>query len=529
MFRRKIAILGFVLMGLGFLSVQSRGFSESAQAQNFPYQFGFPRLEPASIAFGSPSIVDINGDGHLEILLPDGSGCVWAWSRTGQVLANYPLQTRGSCQGGARINGPLAIGDIDGDGNPEIAAGTRGVGTAPGQRGRVFVWNANGSIVNGWPKEMAWNVQFGSGMPEVYTVAMDNVWGNAALEIIAGTSNNSSNGGTPNDPTHNLYVYHSNGAVLSGFPTEYRRAGIWGFVGTADVNNDGYAEIFTGRDHSFVHAYNNQGQQTHHWPVAAHVYNHQPRGLFMEFTRDAPSIGDIDNDGILDIVIVGKVRDPNQNRLVTNSAVMVLRPNGGRKPGWFNAKLSGAPLSAEYPPTQAPALADLNGNGRLEIVAGLLDGTMRAYRADGSQMWRYDFAQGHVLFASEPVIGDVNGDGSVDIVFGVYSPDNSSNHRAGVYALNASGQLLPGFPLSLTHEGNAPKQGIRAAPTLADIDRDCDVEIVAGSQAGVLYVWDLPTAYNPQRMPWPTARHDFQRTGFVNTVDNSNWALPSNC
>lgn len=508
--------IAFTLFGLSRMARP-----EITLAQSFPNQAGFPRFEPRNtITFGSPTVVDIDGDGELDILLPDGNGCVWAWDNTGAVLPNYPLETGGGCQGTPRISGPLAVGDVDGDGKLEIAAGTRGTGDNVGQRGRVFLWNHNGSLVSGWPKEMAWNTQFGSGLPEVITVAMANILGDARLEIVAGTSNNSSAGGTPDDPTHNLYAYQANGNVLSGFPTQYRRAGIWGFVGLADLDGNGYAEILTGRDHAFVHTYDPQGNALPNWPVASYVNPNQTNGLFMEFTRDAPSIGDIDNDGVLEIVIAGKVRDPNQNRDVTNSAILVLQPNGQREPGWTVAKLSGPPIFNDYHPTQSPALADLNGDSTLEIIVTLLDGTIRAYQANGSLLWQYNFAQGHRLFASEPVIGDVTGDGQVDILFGTYSPDGSDDNQARLHGLNASGQPLAGFPLTLGSEGGASKKGVRAAPTLADIDGDCDVEILVGSQAGVLYVWDLPAPYYPSLMPWPTARHDFQRTGFVEAPFN---------
>jgi hypothetical protein len=507
----------FTLFGLNHITRP-----EITLAQSFPNQAGFPRFEPRNtITFGSPTVVDIDNDGELDILLPDGNGCVWAWDHTGAVLPNYPLETGGSCQGTPRISGPLAVGDVDGDGKLEIAAGTRGTGDNVGQRGRVFLWNHNGSLVSGWPKEMAWNTQYGSGLPEVMTVAMANIIGDARLEIVAGTSNNASSGGTPDDPTHNLYAYQANGNVLSGFPTQHLRAGIWGFVGLADLDGNGYAEILAARDHRFISTYNNQGTQLTNWPIETRVDPvNQPNGLFIEFTRDAPSVADIDNDGTVEIVIVGKVRNPSQSYNVTNSAILVLQPNGQREPGWAVAKLTGSPLYNDYHPTQSPALADLNGDGTLEIVVTLLDGTIRAYQVNGSLLWQYNFAQGHRLFASEPVIGDVSGDGQVDIVFGTYSPDGSDDNQARLHGLNASGQPLAGFPLTLGSEGGASKKGVRAAPTLADIDGDCDVEILVGSQGGVLYVWDLPAPYYPSLMPWPTARHDFQRTGFVEALFN---------
>lgn len=515
----KTVVVCFVLLLCLLLSITKSNSQATAQAQSFPFQDGFPRFEARNtISFGSPVVVDIDAAGHLEILTGDGNGCVWAWSRHGETLPGYPLRTAGSCSGTPRISGPLAVGDVNGDGHLEIAAGTRGQGESAGQRGKVFLWRGDGTLMPNWPREMVWNTQYGSGMPEVLTVAIANVAGDGRLEIIAGTSNNASAGGSPDDDTHNLYVFRENGQVLSGFPTQYRRAGIWGFVGAADMDGDGYAEIVTGRDHAFVHAYNAQGAPLPAWPVGAAVDPDDPHGLFMEFTRDAPALADIDNDGEIEIVVAGKVRDPQQNRQVTNSALIVLQPDGQREPGWQVAKLGGAPVSDEYPPTQAPALADLTGDGNLEIVVAMLDGRIRAYQADGTLLWTYHFAAGTRLFASEPVIGDVTGDGRVDILFGTYSPDHSADHRMGLYGLDREGQPLDGFPIPLPHENSGEKHGLRGAPTLTDLDNDCDIEIVAGSRAGVLYVWDLPTPYRQANLPWPTARHDFQRTGFVGTA-----------
>jgi hypothetical protein len=143
-----------------------------------------------------------------------------------------------------------------------------------------------------------------------------------------------------------------------------------------------------------------------------------------------------------------------------------------------------------------------------------MDGTARVYNSDGTQRWKYDFAQGYKLFASEPVVGDITGDGRLDIVFGTYSPDGSAKSRVGIIALDAGGRMISGFPLGLDRETNDIKKGVRAAPTLADFDRDGLVEIIAGSWSGTLYVWDLTAAYNYALMPWPTGRGHPTRAGW---------------
>jgi hypothetical protein len=84
----------------------------------------------------------------------------------------------------------------------------------------------------------------------------------------------------------------------------------------------------------------------------------------------------------------------------------------------------------------------------------------------------------------------------------------------GLLALDADGRMISGYPLALTRETNASKQGVRAAPALADFDGDGKVEILAGSWSGTLYVWDLPASYNASKMPWPTGRGSNTRAGW---------------
>lgn len=522
--RQRLLFVSIVLFVTTLFTSPAARADDPITGQAFPYQAGFPRSDPrGTISLSSPAVVDLNNDGGLDIMLADGAGCVWAWNNKGQVLPGFPWHTFGSCSGTPRIYGPVAVGNVDGDPGLEVVAGTRALSSLPGELGRVYVWNAGGSVLPGWPREMGWNPLYSTGDAEVYSVALANVTGDARLEVIAGTSNNASNIVTSSEDSSNLYVWQGDGSLLPGYPTWYKTGGIYGLVGAANLTGDDHAEVVAARDHLYVHVYDDKGQYLPGWPARTFVGPSGTWGVdpYLEFTNNAPVMGDLDGNGRVEIIVAGKVRDPQRGHSVVNSAVLVLERDGGRHAGWQTAKLGGGPLDSSFPPSQAPALADLDNDGKLEIVVALFDGTLRVYRENGSLWWSYNFAQGQRLFGSEPAIGDVTGDGQLDILFGTYSPDGSAHNLARLYGLSATGQPLAGFPLPLTREGNSDKRGLRAGPALADLDNDCDVEILAGSQAGELYVWDLPGRYRPALMPWPISRHDNMRTGAFSPAGGS--------
>jgi uncharacterized repeat protein (TIGR01451 family) len=113
------------------------------------------------------------------------------------------------------------------------------------------------------------------------------------------------------------------------------------------------------------------------------------------------------------------------------------------------------------------------------------------------------------------VIGDIDGDGTLEIVFGTYVPMQGGadwDGPVGLWALKADGTVVPGFPLPI------PTPGMRAAPTLADLDGDGKLDILAATMEGLILVWDTPTTYYTDRLPWPTGRHDLRRSGFYTDV-----------
>jgi hypothetical protein len=69
------------------------------------------------------------------------------------------------------------------------------------------------------------------------------------------------------------------------------------------------------------------------------------------------------------------------------------------------------------PVTAAPAVADVNGDGREEIVAADSKGTLAVFAGDGALLWSAELP-GEVSADSCPAVVDLDGDGKVEIVVG---------------------------------------------------------------------------------------------------------------
>ncbi|HEY4752001.1 MAG TPA: FG-GAP-like repeat-containing protein, partial [Candidatus Limnocylindrales bacterium] len=191
--------------------------------------------------------------------------------------------------------------------------------------------------------------------------------------------------------------------------------------------------------------------------------------------------------GPVDWTGTGWTRDTNLADARTGTLNKPIDGTSGRS-GWFQLS--------------SPTLADLDGDGKQEIVIGSLDGQVYAYRSDGTLMWkRYldSSAQAGGIQGS-PAVGDIDHDGHLDVVVG--------SENGWVFALDGrTGALKPGWPQFTGWNADYPKNcatdactGVVSSATLADLDGDGTLEVIVGSYSHKLWVWN----YQGQVLPgWP--------------------------
>ena len=147
-------------------------------------------------------------------------------------------------------------------------------------------------------------------------------------------------------------------------------------------------------------------------------------------------------------------------------------------------------------------VADLNGDGRPEVIAAGELGRLYVWEANGKRRrgfpralatgivtppiprpaWPYRRYPAHGAVAS-PVIGDLNGDGRMEIVQAAWD--------GRLYAFEPNGKQLPGWPVrpKLPDDYNpgggqvvVNDEKLDGTPTLADLDGDKKIEVVERSQ-----------------------------------------------
>ncbi|MGD9924612.1 MAG: choice-of-anchor Q domain-containing protein, partial [Pseudorhodoplanes sp.] len=230
-----------------------------------------------------------------------------------------------------------------------------------------------------------------------------------------------------------------------------------------------------------------------------------------------PILADLDGDGDLDAIIGENVGNLNYFRNTgTANAPVFVQQTGAANP------FDGIDVGS----VSTPALADLDGDGALDMVVGEAFGTLLYFQNTGTAAAPVFVAQtgtAHpfdgidVGFFSSPTLADLDGDGDLDAVVGSadVGPEVIGEKFGTLHYFQNTGTAAAPVFVEQTGAAN-PFDGMNAvdrpAPDLADLDGDGDFDaVVAEYLSGTLfYLQNIGTAAAPVFV---------ERTGAANPFD----------
>jgi Bacterial Ig-like domain (group 3)/FG-GAP-like repeat/FG-GAP repeat len=423
------------------------------------------------------AIGDVNGDGHPDILA--SNSCNNSSSCSNGAFVVLLGNGDGTFQSGVQYNSgglqtqSLGLADLNGDGKLDVVVSNQCSSNSnceDGGNATVFLGNGDGTFQQSASYANGSN-NFEEMGPDSSSILLADVNGDGKTDVLVTSSCYGGNFICDTGAVSVLLGYGDgtlDGAVL------YQPQGLDAYgLATADVNGDGNPDVLVAE----------QCQDSNCTTGAVSVLlgngdgTFQPGGIYASGGLYALWIvtGDVNGDGKTDVVVSNECAS---NSNCSQGTLSVLLGNGD---GTFQSPIT----YATGEDGQSVTLADVNGDGKLDIVlseecadSNCDSGAVAIMlgNGDGTFQSAVSYNSGGT-WTMGAAAGDVNGDGKADLVVSseCLSQSNCSNGIMAVLLGNGDGTFQPAVTYN---SGGENAQGVQ----LADMNNDGKLDIVVQNE-----------------------------------------------
>jgi hypothetical protein len=194
--------------------------------------------------------------------------------------------------------------------------------------------------------------------------------------------------------------------------------------------------------------------------------------------RSVPHFHDLDNDGLLDLLVGEYEGNLNHYRQGSAGSMNFIPVTDN-----FNS------IDVGY--DSAPCVADPEGDGLLDLIVGENFGRLYHYRQDATGSLTFSLVSNNfngiqVDYLSAPCFTDPDGDGLLDLFVG------SAGGPLSLYEQNAAGS--PNFTQITDNFMNKIDVGFASTPAIIDLDGNGRLDLIVGEELGYLHHYEQQDA-----------------------------------